>query len=108
MKQVPMSRSSPGGGALLPQRMITPGVSLGGGYRLKSGDNGRAIYHANLFWTGGGGVDAPVSRTVTAEVRVERQRTSVRNADGAVETRFGAIAQILASTVAIIVIATKR
>jgi len=41
--------------ALLPRRTITPVVSLGGGgYRLKSGDNGGgAIYHTNLFWSAG-------------------------------------------------------
>jgi hypothetical protein len=60
--------------ALLPGRTITPVVSLGGGgYRLKSGDNGRAIYHTNLFWVGGAGLDATVSPTVTAELRIERQ-----------------------------------
>ena len=60
--------------ALLPRRTITPVVSLGGGgYRLKSGDNGRAIYHTNLFWVGGAGLDATVSPTVTAELRIERQ-----------------------------------
>jgi len=60
--------------ALLPRRTITPVVSLGGGgYRLKSGDNGRAIYHTNLFWIGGVGLDATVSPTVTAELRIERQ-----------------------------------
>jgi hypothetical protein len=60
--------------ALLPRQAVTPVVSLGGGaYRLKSGDQGRAFYHTNLFWAGGVGVDAAVSPTVTAEVRVERQ-----------------------------------
>jgi len=60
--------------ALLPRRAITPVVSLGGGgYRLKGGDNGRAIYHTNLFWVGGAGLDATVSPTVTAELRIERQ-----------------------------------
>ena len=60
--------------ALLPRRTITPVVSLGGGgYRLKGGDNGRAIYHTNLFWVGGVGLDATVSPTVTAELRIERQ-----------------------------------
>jgi hypothetical protein len=60
--------------ALLPRRTITPVVSLGGGgYRLKSGDNGRAIYHTNLFWVGGAGLDATVSPRVTAELRIERQ-----------------------------------
>jgi hypothetical protein len=60
--------------ALLPRRMITPVVSLGGGgYWLKSGDGGVTIYHANLFWAGGVGVDAAVSPMVTAELRVERQ-----------------------------------
>ncbi|HTD71300.1 MAG TPA: hypothetical protein VK647_12680, partial [Gemmatimonadales bacterium] len=57
-----------------PRRTITPVVSLGGGaYRLKSGDNGRAIYHTNLFWVGGAGLDATVSPRVTAELRIERQ-----------------------------------
>ena len=60
--------------ALLPRRTITPVVSLGGGgYRLKSGDNGRSIYHTNLFWVGGAGLDAALSPTVTAELRIERQ-----------------------------------
>jgi len=61
--------------ALLPGRTITPVVSLGGGgYRLKSGDNGGgAIYHTNLFWVGGAGLDATVSPKVTAELRIERQ-----------------------------------
>jgi hypothetical protein len=60
--------------ALLPRRVITPVLSLGaGGYRLKSVDNGQTIYHTNLFWAGGVGLDAGVSPTVTAELRVERQ-----------------------------------
>lgn len=60
--------------ALLPRRRITPLVSLGGGgYRLKSGSKGQPIYHTNLFWAGGVGVDAAVSPRLTAELRVERQ-----------------------------------
>ncbi len=60
--------------AVLPRRVITPVLSLGGGgYRVKSGDNGRAIYHTNVFWAGGVGLDAALSSTVTAEVRAERQ-----------------------------------
>ena len=60
--------------ALLARRTVTPVLSLGaGGYRLKSVDNGQTIYHTNLFWAGGVGLDAGVSPTVTAELRVERQ-----------------------------------
>ena len=60
--------------ALLPRGQVSPVVSLGaGGYRLKSDDDGRTVYHTNAFWSGGVGVDVAVSQRVTLEVRAERQ-----------------------------------
>ncbi|HXI64649.1 MAG TPA: Ig-like domain-containing protein, partial [Gemmatimonadales bacterium] len=38
--------------SLFPRGRLSPVVSLGaGGYRLKSGDDGRTVYHTNLFWS---------------------------------------------------------
>ena len=60
--------------ALLPRGQVSPVVSLGaGGYRLKSDDDGRTVYHTNAFWSGGVGLDVAVSPRVTLEVRAERQ-----------------------------------
>ena len=60
--------------SLLPRGRLSPVVSLGaGGYRLKSGDDGQTVYHTNLFWSAGGGLDLGLSPTVTAELRFERQ-----------------------------------
>jgi hypothetical protein len=59
--------------ALVPRATVSPVLSLGaGGYRLKSGDNGRTVYHTNMFWSGGIGVDVVVTRSVILELRVER------------------------------------
>ena len=60
--------------SFLPRAPLSPVVSLGGGgYRVKSGDNGQTVYHTNLFWSAGGGLDIGLSPTVTAELRFERQ-----------------------------------
>jgi hypothetical protein len=59
--------------ALVPRGTVSPVLSLGaGGYRLKSGDSGRTVYHTNMFWSGGIGVDVVVTRSVILELRVER------------------------------------
>lgn len=59
--------------ALVPRGPVSPVVSLGGGgYRVKSSDDGRTVYHTNVFWSGGVGVDIELSPTVTAEARFER------------------------------------
>ena len=60
--------------ALVPRGTVSPVLSLGaGGYRLKSGDNGQAVDHTNLFWSGGVGADVVVTASVIVELRVERQ-----------------------------------
>ena len=60
--------------ALVPGGTVSPVLSLGaGGYRLKSGDNGRTVDHTNLFWSGGVGADVVVTPSVVVELRVERQ-----------------------------------
>jgi hypothetical protein len=60
--------------ALVPRGPVSPVVSLGGGgYRVKSSDDGQTVYHTNAFWSGGVGVDVELSPTVTAEARFERQ-----------------------------------
>jgi hypothetical protein len=60
--------------ALVPRGPVSPVVSLGGGgYRVKSSDDGQTVYHTNAFWSGGVGVDVALSPTVTAEARFERQ-----------------------------------
>ena len=59
--------------ALVPRGPVSPVVSLGGGgYRVKSSDDGQTVYHTNVFWSGGVGVDVELSPTVTAEARFER------------------------------------
>ena len=60
--------------ALVPRATVSPVLSLGAGaYRLESGDNGQTVYHTNVFWSGGIGVDVEVTPSVIVEVRVERQ-----------------------------------
>jgi len=60
--------------SLLPRGRLSPVVSFGaGGYRVKSGDNGQTVYHTNVFWSAGGGLDVGLSPAVTAELRFERQ-----------------------------------
>jgi hypothetical protein len=60
--------------AIVPRGPVSPVVSLGGGgYRVKSSDDGQTVYHTNVFWSGGVGVDVELSPTVTAEARFERQ-----------------------------------
>lgn len=59
--------------ALVPRGPVSPVVSLGGGgYRVKSSDDGQTVYHTNVFWSGGVGFDIELSPTVTAEARFER------------------------------------
>ena len=60
--------------ALVPRATVSPVLSLGAGaYRLESGDNGQTVYHTNVFWSGGIGMDVEVTPSVIVEVRVERQ-----------------------------------
>src|SRR4029077_17719466 len=60
--------------AVLPGGPVSPVVSLGvGAYHLKSDDNGQTVYHTNVFWSGGIGLDVAASPRVTVEARVERQ-----------------------------------
>jgi hypothetical protein len=69
--------------ALVPRGPVSPVVSLGGGgYRVKSGDDGQTVYHTNVFWSGGVGVDIGLSPTVTGELRFERHWLTDTGAGG--------------------------
>ncbi|MGH9893484.1 MAG: hypothetical protein ACREA0_16140, partial [bacterium] len=54
---------------------VRPVLALGGGmYRIKSTDQGNAVYHTSLMWLFGVGADYPLSPRLMGEVRLERQQ----------------------------------
>jgi len=54
---------------------IIPVVSLGGGgFRIKSDDPRHLVYHTSFFWLVGMGLDARLSGSAIAELRVETQQ----------------------------------
>lgn len=60
--------------AILPERHLTPVISVaGGGYRAKSDDIGRGIYHTWLYWSAGAGIDVVLSPAWVGLVRVAYQ-----------------------------------
>lgn len=60
--------------AILPERQLTPVISVaGGGYRAKSDDIGRGIYHTWLYWSAGGGIDVVLSPTWVGLARIAYQ-----------------------------------